>query len=263
MIRLRAILITALTAFMVILAPLTASAAAITYGPMAAPNGVGQAAWYRASEWNGAEPVQYGTTDWWITAAPADSTPDLKRRSEIKVGASQEAATLYGPGKKSQWKGYLKPVLGAAKNDGRSWHSLVQLHGPDTDGAWTYSQVALRVENGYWRLWGDDGSNANAWSIPLMPYTDDYATYAMITYRPEAAPTLSQVCVTLDPAWSVALGDPPPVSACHWAESWGSQWLVWHSGLYRGSGNTPFDQGGIQPTYEQHVFIKAPFVTVY
>jgi hypothetical protein len=255
----------ALIILMVVLAPLTASAHGHTlYGPKLAPNGVGQNALYRASEWNGAEPTWYGSTDWWIVSAPADPSPDLKRRSEFKVGTSWEAARYTGPGKKMQWKGYLKPVLGAAKNDGRSWHSLVQLHGPDAGtGAWTYSQVALRVEMGNWVLWGDDGSNVAAWKQTIMPYVDDYATYAMITYRAEAAPLLSQVCVTLDPAWSVAKGDPPPVSVCHWAESWDSQWVDWQAGLYRGSGNTPFDQGGIQPTYEQHVFVKAPFVTIY
>lgn len=236
-------------------APPTQSAGHTIYGPAPACNGQGDPAWYRASEWNGSKPVCYGATDWWITAAPADSTPDLKRRSEIKFGASQAAVQLDTPGYKTQWKGYLKPVLGPAKNDGRSWHSLVQLHGPDTDGAWRFSQVALRVEFGNWVLWGDDGTGASAWKQTIMPYVDDYATYAMITYRAESAPALSQVCVTLNPAASSS-GDPAAVSLCHWAESWNSQWAVWHSGLYRGSGNTPFDQGGIQPTYEQHVFQK-------
>lgn len=229
------------------------------YGPKNAPNGVGQNALYRASEWNGAEPTWYGSTDWWIVAAPADPSPDLKRRSEFKVGTSWDALRYTGPGLKTFWRGYLKPVLGAAKNDGRSWHSLVQLHGPDAGtGAWTFSQFALRVEFGNWVMWGDDGSNVAAWKQTIMPYVDDYATYATITYRAETAPTLSQVCVTLDPAWSAALGDPPPVSACHWAEPWDSQWVDWQAGLYRGSGNTPFEQGGIQPTYEQHVFVKKP-----
>jgi hypothetical protein len=223
-----------------------------TYGPMAAPNGMGQPAWYTASEWNGMKPGQYGTTDWWITGAPADATPDLTRRSEIKVGTSQAAATLSAPGKKTQWKGWLKPVLGAAKNDGRSWHSLVQLHGPDTDGGWRYAQVALRVENGYWRLWGDDGSNVNAWSIPLMPYVDGYATYAMVTYRADAVQSLA--CVSLDPA-GAEIGQQ---TWCHDAEAWDSQWVVWHSGLYRGSGSST-----LQPTYEQRAYVKEPVVTIY
>jgi hypothetical protein len=208
------------------------------YGPMPAPNGVGMGAYYTASEWNGCKPGQYGTTDWWETCAPADATPDLKRRSEIKPGASQSV-------------GWLKADLGPAANDGRSWHSLVQLHGPDSDGAWRYSQVALRVERGYWRLWGDDGlSNASAWSIPLMPYVDDYATHAMITYRTDAL--RSRVCISLDPA-GAATG---LQTWCHDAEPWDSQWLIWHSGLYRGSGNTPHSEGGIQPTYRQGVLMK-------
>jgi len=255
-------LVAFLTLLLVALAPATASAHGHTlYGPKAAPNGVGQMAYYRASEWNSAEPTWYGSTDWWIVSAPADPTPDLKRRSEFKSGASLAATQIWGPGKKTQWKGWLKPVLGPAATDGRSWHSLVQLHGPDTDGAWRFSQVALRIVDGNWQLWGDDGSSVNAWKVTLMPYVDDYATYAMITYRPDAV--ASQVCVTLDPAWSAAAGDPPARSWCHWAEPWDSQWLTWQAGLYRGSGNTPFDQGGIQPTYEQHVFVKAPYVTIY
>lgn len=257
----RHLLVALIALLLVGLAPITASAHGHTlYGPKAAPNGVGQAALYRASEWNGHEPTWYGSTDWWITGAPADATPALKRRSEFKPGTSWDAATITGPGKKTQWKGWLKPVLGPAADDGRSWHSLVQLHGPDTDGAWRFSQVALRVEFGNWVLWGDDGqSAASAWKQTLMPYVDDFAVYAMITYRPVAAPGLSQVCVSLDPAGA----EIPQRSWCHWAESWDSQWLMWQGGLYRGSGNTPFEQGGIQPTYEQRVYVKDARVTVY
>lgn len=223
-----------------------------TYGPMAAPNGVGQPAWYTASEWNGMKPKQFGTTDWWITGAPADATPALQRRSEIKVGASQAAATLSAPGKRTQWKGWLQPFLGPAMNDGRSWHSLIQLHGPDRDGGWRYAVAALRVENGYWHLGGGRGSNVTAWSIPLMPYVDGHAMYAVVTYRADAVRSVA--CVSLDPA-GPAIGQQ---TWCHDAEPWDSQWVVWHSGLYRGSGSST-----LQPTYEQRVYIKEPVVTVY
>jgi hypothetical protein len=251
----RKALLGALTALLVLVGSTAAYAAATLYGPKAAPNGQGDPAWYRASEWNSGEPTWYGSTDWWITSAPADSSPDLKRRSEIKFGASQAAVQLDTPGYKTQWKGYLKPVLGAAKNDGRSWHSLVQLHGPDTDGGYRFAQFALRVVNGYWQAWGDNNDGVTAWSQNLMPYVDDYATYATITYKAASAPSLGLVCITLDPAASSS-GDPAAQSWCHSTASWDSQWLVWSSGLYRGSGSTPFDQGGIQPTYEQHVFQK-------
>ena len=253
-------LVVIITMLLAALAPATASAHQHTlYGPKAAPNGVGQPAYYRASEWNSAEPTWYGSTDWWIVSAPADPTPDLKRRSEFKSGASLEATKILGPGKKSQWKGWLKPVLGPAATDGRSWHSLAQLHGPDTDGAWRFAQAAIRVVNGQWQLWGDN-NDGTAWGVSVMPYVDDYAVYAMITYRPGVDSSL--VCLTLDPASSNGV-DPPAVSTCHWAEPWDSQWATWQTGLYRGSGNTPFEQGGIQPTYEQHVFVKAPTVTIY
>lgn len=248
-------LLVALLALMLVATPAVASTATL-YGPKAAPNGVGQMAWYRASEWNGYEPTWYGSTDWWLTGAPADASPDLKRRSEFKSGTSQAAAQITGPGYKTQWKGWLKPVLGPAATDGRSWHSLVQLHGPDTDGAYRFSQVALRIVDGYWQLWGDN-NDGTAWSQNLMPYVDDFATYAMITYRPGATDGL--VCLSLDPAGAAI----PSRSWCHAAEAWDSQWLVWSSGLYRGSGNTPFDRGGIQPTYEQRVYVKDARVTVY
>jgi hypothetical protein len=213
--------------------------AATTYGPLAAPNGIGMGAWYTAQEWNGYRPTAAG--DWFKCGAPASTAPEARRRSEVKIGASQ-AAVQTACGMTTKWSGWIKPLLGAAATLARNWHCVLQLHGPDYDGAWRGAQPFICIRDGKWRL---EHGMAKWEPVDLMPFVNGEEVFVEVEATMSEIPEKGRIAVTLTPKTGAA------VFVEVFRPTWEHQWSVWHAGLYRGAGSS-----GTQPTYEQLVYLK-------
>lgn len=212
---------------------------ATLYGPLPPAGTSPVAAWHTATEWNGTRPYNYG--DWVRFGAPADPAPALKRRSEAKFSPSgvEERVTV---GQTTGFRGWVLPTLGAAGTEPRHWHCLAQLIGPNYDGQWSGgAAVSLVVRGGRWRVEGP----LAAWAVDLGPYVDAKSVHVDLSVVTGETEATGRVTV-------LALGQ--TVTVPH--PTFWHQYLVWSHGLYRGSGNTAFADGGPQPTYEQGVAWK-------
>lgn len=217
------------------------------YGPMPAPGGVGLPAWHSAAEWqaftNSDRPVAYG--DWYRFPLQADSTPDLKRRSEIKPGASQEAVEVAN-GMHTHLEGWVLPRLGAAGLQTRNWHCVAQLIGPNYDGQWVDgASVALMVRDGRWCI----ENGGLDWRVDLGPFVDGKALWCEIDVVLSERPELGEVQVKLG-----------TMSGVINVRTFWHRYLIWSVGMYRGSGGSAYSPtypnsdgsvGGPQPTFYQ------------
>lgn len=229
------------------------------YGPMPAPNGVGAPAWHSAAEWQAApgsdRPVAYG--DWYRFPVAPDATPALKRRSEIKPGASEDASRI-SCGMTTRLEGWVLPKLGAAGLQTRNWHCLAQLIGPNYDGAYAGgASVALMVRDGRWVVSHGDQST---WVVDLGPFVDAKALWCSVEVVLSEREDTGSVVVALGTMSAQVTG----------IRTFWHQYLLWSVGLYRGSGNSAYSStyvnsdgsvGGPQPTTLQENYWKALAVT--
>lgn len=197
--------------------------------------------WHNASQWNGSEPVCYG--DWRRFSIPADSTPELKRRSESKYSPDMtEATARVACGQTSRIWGWVQPKLGPASMEPRHWHCVTQLHGPRYDGVYALASVALMVREGFWCLEFGDPATPD---VKVAPYVDSASVYVDLSV------TAGETAATGRITGAVAKVSVDVALPTFW-----HQFLVWSNGIYRGSGLTEHADGGPQPTYLQEVFWK-------
>ena len=242
--KVRTLIVAGSAAMLMVLISGSAQAGHTNYGPAAACSPDTLRTWHNASEWNSAPPACYGT--WRQTSIPADSTPDLKRRSESKYSADGTDATARAAaGQTTRMTGAVIPRLGAAAKTPRNWHAVAQLIGPEYDGTWAGAPVSVVVRDGRWFV----ENGLRKWSINVGPYVDGKMVNVDVNVKLSEDPTVGRVWGTIG---GMAFDER---HATFWHRH-----VYWSNGIYRGSGNTSFALGGSQPTYRQDVFWRVKSV---